>query len=325
MKALLEGYLQKNMDENIIINEWKYSNKFPIFLKETYQFYFTEILERGCLLLQIQDEALGIVALKKHIKLINSIVDYEIIFVYRSISRFRKQSLIQNRIPFVVQDKQMFLPFLGLDIKAVKDKPKEKIKTFSDSAQLAFLYFLYHKELKINGTELAELINVTGMTASRVLNELYSANLLTYEIGGKTGRSKEYRRIGDPDYYEEGSKYLKNPIKKTVYVDEVKENYPVAGLEALSMISMINPPGRKVGAIYKKDFDKIAEKIILDKAQIMDEKIDELQVWRYDPTFISKNNIVDIVSLSVSLNGINDERIEQALEKRMEAEEWYTG
>ncbi|MDD4049219.1 MAG: hypothetical protein PHI90_10505, partial [Clostridia bacterium] len=144
MQTLLEAYLKKNINEDIKINKWGKSNKLPIFLKEIYQFYSTEILGRECLLLEILDEATGIVALKKHIKLINNIVDDEVVFVYKTISRFRKQSLIEHRIPFIVRDKQMFLPFLGLDLKAVKDKPKEEIKTFSDSAQLTFLYFLYH-------------------------------------------------------------------------------------------------------------------------------------------------------------------------------------
>lgn len=325
MKALLEEYLQNNIATNIKISRWKYNNKFPIFLNEIYKFYFTEILGRDCLLLEIQDEAMGITVLNKHIKLIKSIMDDEVIFVYKTISRFRRKSLIEQRIPFVVEDKQMFLPFLGLDLKELKDKHKEEIRTFSDSTQLTFLYFLYNKELKINGTELAETLNVTAMTASRVLNELHNLGLIAYEIGGKTGRSKEYRRIGDPEYYNEGSKYLKNPVKDTVCVEKIKENYPVAGLEALSMISMVNPPDRKVRAIFKKDFDRIKDKIILDKARIMDEKIDELEVWCYDPVFLSKNNIVDLVSLSLSLGEINDERIEQALEQRMETEEWYMG
>ncbi len=325
MKAVLEAYLKKNIDDNIKIYKWRQSDKFPIFLKEVYHFYSTEILGRECLLLEIFDEATGIAVLKKHIKVIKNIVDNEVVLVYKTISRFRKKSLIQQRVPFIVKDKQMYLPFLGLDLKEVKDKPKKEIKAFSDSAQLTFLYFLYHKDIRINGTGFAEMINVTVMTASRILSELYSLGLLTYEIGGKTGRSKEYKRIEDPEYYEVGSKYLKNPVKNTVYVEKTKENYPIAGLEALSMISMINPPDRKIRAIYKKDFYKTREKIIVDKAKIMDEKTDELQAWCYDSTFLSKNNIVDLVSLSASLSEIKDERIEQAIENSMEAEEWYMG
>ena len=80
------------------------------------------------------------------------------------------------------------------------------------------------------------------MTASRALNDLYDANLLIYEIGGKTGRSKEYRRISDPEYFEKGRRFIKSPVKKVVYVKSAPAGTLVAGLEALAELSMINPP-----------------------------------------------------------------------------------
>ncbi|MBC7087128.1 MAG: hypothetical protein H5T96_01420 [Tissierellales bacterium] len=60
-----------------------------------------------------------------------------------------------------------------------------------------YIYFLYHKEEVINTTDFAKKLGFNTMTASRALNYLYYANLITYEIGGKTGRSKDYRRIAD--------------------------------------------------------------------------------------------------------------------------------
>ena len=88
----------------------------------------------------------------------------------------------------------------------------------------------------------AEKLGLTVMTASRALNDLYDANLLIYEIGGKTGRSKEYRRISDPEYFEKGRRFIKSPVKKVVYVKSAPAGTLVAGLEALAELSMINPP-----------------------------------------------------------------------------------
>ena len=102
------------------------------------------------------------------------------------------------------------------------------------------------------------------MTASRALNDLHSLGLLTYEINGKTGMSKCYKRINDPDYYFRGSKYLKNPVKKVVYTEKniATGNSPIAGLEALSMKSMLNPPKRQVRAVYKKEAENIKKYIV---------------------------------------------------------------
>jgi predicted transcriptional regulator len=42
---------------------------------------------------------------------------------------------------------------------------------------------LYHKEEVVNMTRFAQKMGFTRMKASRALNDLYSANLITCEIG----------------------------------------------------------------------------------------------------------------------------------------------
>jgi len=325
LKGALEMYLKESIDENISIQPWDGKKKLPLFLLELYDFYQAEILGQHCILIEILHEAPGIDVIKKHMKAINKTVDEHLVFLYKSISWFRRKSLIEHRVPFVVEDGQMYLPFLGLDLKKNVDEPVKKVATFSSSTQLAFLYLLYNGDMTIYATELAAVLNTSNMTASRILNDLYDVGLLTYEIGGKTARSKIYKRIGDPDYYREGSRYLKNPVRKTVYTEKTVEDVLVAGLEALSMISMINPPQNPVRAISKERLNEIEPYLVKDKDRIADEKLTEIEVWRYNPTLLSKEKCVDLTSLALSLKEINDERVEQALEERLKGETWYMG
>ncbi|MGM9972550.1 MAG: winged helix-turn-helix domain-containing protein [Clostridiaceae bacterium] len=324
MKNAIENYLKESIDENIIIGPWNGKKNLPLFLLEAYNFYQAEILGKKCIFIEILYEAPGIDILKKHMKAVNKIADQHLVLLYKSITWFRRKSLIKNRIPFIVEDGQMYLPFMGLDLKRTLDEPKKKIDKFSSSTQLGFLYFLYNKEMIINATALAEALNTSNMTASRILNDLYAVGLLTYEVAGRTGRSKEYKRISDPDYYREGSRYLKSPVKQIIYVENEVDDTLIAGLEALSMISMINPPQGLVRAITKEKLDKESVLIVRNKDRITDEKLVELEVWHYDPTLLSKEQYVDIASLALSLKDINDERVEQALAERLESEEWYT-
>lgn len=325
LKYTLEIYLKENIDENITIQPWDGKKKIPLFLLEIYNFYETKILGQHCIIIEILQEAPGIDTIKKHIKVINRTVEQNLVFYYKSISWFRRKSLIQNRVPFVVEDGQMYLPFLGLDLKNILYKQEKKITMFSSSTQLAFLYLLYNGNRTINATELAAVLNTSKMTASRSLNDLYNFGLLTYVICGETKRSKEYKRIGDPEYYNEGSRYLKNPVLKTVYTWKKIENSLVAGLEALSLISMMNPPRNPVIAISKERLSEIEPYLLKDRDRIIDEKLTEIEVWNYDPRILSKENYVDLASLALSLKGINDERIEQALEERLKGEKWYMG
>ncbi len=325
MKGALEIYLKENIDETINVQPWDGKKKFPMFLLELYNFYGAEILGQHCILIEILQEAPGIDVIRKHMKAMNMTVDEHLIFLYKSISWFRRKSLIENRVPFVVEDGQMYLPFLGLDLKKTTDRPIKKVTTFSSSTQLAFLYLLYNGDMTIYATELAAVLNTSNMTASRSLNDLYDVGLLTYEIGGETRRSKKYKRIGDPEYYREGIRYLKNPVRKTVYTGERVEDVPAAGMEALSMISMMNPPKNPVIAISKERLIEIEPYLVKNRDRIVDEKLTEIEVWSYNPTLLSKEKYVDIASLVLSLKEINDERVEQALMERLKGETWYMG
>ena len=111
------------------------------------------------------------------------------------------------------------------------------------------------------------------MTASRALNALYDAKLLTYETGGKTGRTKEYRRIADPEYFTLGRALLRSPIKRVVHVRNAPSNSFVAGLEALVELSILKAPGYRVRAIYEKDFPDSKQEVITNADIIQDEKI----------------------------------------------------
>ena len=317
-------YLKENIDNYITIKPWLEKNNLPLFLRRSYNFYEMTILETRCILMEAVDEMPGIDQLQKHIMQIKNLTDHQIVLFYKDITRYRRKSLIKNRIPFVIQDGQMYLPFLGLDLQKIQENVEEKVKSFTTPAQIAYLYFLYNKGDIVNITEFAEKMGFNKMTASRALNDLYHTNLITYEIGGKTGRSKEYKRISDPDYFLRGRKYLKTPVRKTIYAKTKPLDALTAGFEALAVLSMINPPGHPVVAIDKNKLNKEQIEIVKNKDMIKDAQLAEIQLWDYDPKLFSYKHHVDILSLYASLGEETDERIEQAFDEILRGEPWYT-
>lgn len=319
-----EPYLKENIDEHIIVRPWNKKDNFPIFLRNSYNFYETTILGTQCILIEVIDENPNIDQIHKHMKQIRNLTECQIVLFYKEITRYRRKSLIENRIAFVIEDGQMYLPFLGLDLKKAPEHIEKEMKRFTTPAQIAYLYFLYHKDEVVNMTEFAEKIGFNKMTASRALNDLYNADLITYEIGGKTGRSKEYKRIPDPDYFLNGRKYLKTPVKKTIYTKTKPIGALDAGLDALTGLSMINPPGHPVKAIDRNQLNKEQIEIVKNKDLIKDMQLVELQIWDYDPKLFSDKHHVDLLSLYASLKEETDERVEQALEEVLRGEPWYT-
>ncbi len=323
MVMTAETYLKENIDEQLTIKPWLNKNNFPIYLRDCYYFYEMMILGIQCILLEVIDEMPNIDQLKKHMKQIKNLTDRQIVLFYKDITRYRRKSLIENRIAFVIDDGQMYLPFLGLDLKKAQEHVEEEVKGFTTPAQIVYLYFLYHKEEVVNTTEFAKKLGFNKMTASRALNDLYHANLITYEIGGMTGRSKEYKRIPDPDYFLRGRDYLKTPVRRIIYTKTKPLDALTAGMDALAGLSMINPPGHQIMAIDRNKLNKEQVEIVKNKDLIKDTKLVELELWDYDPGLFSKNCHVDLLSLYATLKEETDERIEQALEKVLRGEPRY--
>ncbi|RQD69799.1 MAG: MarR family transcriptional regulator [Tindallia sp. MSAO_Bac2] len=324
MKVTAENYLKENIDEQLTVKPWNKKNHFPLFLRNSYRFYDMKILETQCVLMEVLHETPNIDQIQKHIKQIKNIAERQVVLFYKDISRYRRRSLIEKRIAFVIEDGQMYLPFLGLDLKKAKEQAQQEVKRFTTPAQIAYLYFLYHKDEVVNMTRFAEKMGINYMTASRALNELYHANLITYEVGGKTGRSKEYKRIPDPDYFLNGRKYLKTPVRKTIYTRTKPIGSLNAGLDALAGLSMINTPDHPVMAIDRKQLNEEQLEIVRNKDLIKDTKLVELQLWDYDPKLFAEKQHVDLLSLYASLREERDERVEQALEEALRGELWYT-
>ncbi|HMM69801.1 MAG TPA: helix-turn-helix domain-containing protein [Gudongella oleilytica] len=321
---IIKAYLKENIDEQVTIDSWSDKSNLPIALRNGYEFYEMNILENQCILMEAVGDLPNIDQLQKHIKQIKNLTEREIVLFYKEITRYRRKSLIENRISFIIEDGQMYMPFMGLDLKKVPEQVEKVEKYFTPPAQIAYLYFLYHKDSSINMTEFAREMGFNKMTASRALNELYKANLITYEIGGRTGRSKEYKRIPDPEYFLKGREYLKTPVNKLIYSRENPIGSLSAGLDALSKLSMINPPRNKVVAIDKNKLKTIKLEIIQNNDFIKDKKLVEIELWNYDPKLFSNKQYVDLLSLYTSLKDNDDERVEQALEEVLRGETWYT-
>ncbi|SMP38750.1 MarR family transcriptional regulator [Anoxynatronum buryatiense] len=319
-----ESYLKENIDEDLTVEPWHKKNRFPLFLRNSYHFYDMKILETQCILMEVIHEMPNIDQLQKHIKQIKNLTDCHVVLLYKTLSRYRRKTLIERRIPFVIEDGQMYLPFLGLDLKKAQEQAEQELKRFTAPAQVAYLYFLYHKDDVVNMTKFAEKMGFNHMTASRALNDLYHANLVTYEVGGKTGRSKEYKRIPDPDYFVIGRKYLSTPVRRTIYTRTRPVGALTAGFEALAGLSMINPPDHPVMAMHGKQLDEEHLEIVKNQDMIKDTQLVELQLWHYDPKLFAKKQHVDVMSLYASLKEETDERVEQALETILRGESWYT-
>lgn len=319
----IEVSLRDAIDEAIAFQTWKHQTQVPLALAELYRFHEIKLLDVRCVFLEALQEWPRLESIQKHLVALSKVDDAHFVLCFKNLSAFRRKTLLQHRISFVTEEGQIYLPFLTLKLQKTPKREKQRNKQFAATTQLVFLHFLYHKDINVNATELADRLSINIMAASRSLNELYDNNLLNYVTGGKTGRSKIYLRIGDPEYYRLGSPFLKDPVQKTIYLREHIDGALISGLEALSHLSMVNPPSRPIRAIHKNRFVESARPVVEDPEWQVNARPVELQLWKYDPTRLSNQGVVDLLSLKLSLQNETDDRVVQALEELLGREPWY--
>lgn len=293
---------------------WDNKSILPLYIVNSYQFYTAYIENIRCIVIKPIEELSTLPSLKKQIQKIRVIDDVPVVLYSKTISFYRRKSLLENHIPFMT-DKQVFLPFIGTLL--VDEKETEKIKDkFVYSTQLLFLAYMYNHEKKVYVSDLLKSLPFSAMTLSRAVKQLEMTDLfLVYKDGvNKVIESKySYKEL-----YERVQHYLLTPVRQVGYMDQslVTDHMVLSGESALSEMSMLNPSRIRTYAVYEKDFDN---------SQLIDELIDpdvqvKVEIWAYDPQLFTHTNIADTLSIVLSLKENKDERIEEVLEDILEKE-----
>lgn len=292
---------------------WDNKSILPLYIVNSYQFYTTYIENIRCIVIKPIEELPTLPSLKKQIQKIRVIDDVPVVLYSKTISFYRRKSLLENHIPFMT-DKQVFLPFIGTLL--VDEKEREKIKDkFVYSTQLLFLAYMYNHEKKVYVSDLSKSLPFSAMTLSRAVKQLDMTDLFSvYKDGvNKVIESKySYKEL-----FERVQHYLLTPVRQVGYMDQslVTDYMILAGESALSEMSMLNPSRIRTYAVYEKDFDN---------SQLIDELIDpdvqvKVEIWAYDPHLFTHTNIADTLSIVLSLKENKDERIKKILEDILKA------
>ena len=108
MKKIILAYLRENIDEHAQIDRWSGQVNLPLILADKYSFFEVSILNKRCVFVEEVVESSSIIEMKKHMKLIMKKNDVNVVFLFKHISQFKRKNMIKERIPFVVENRQMY-------------------------------------------------------------------------------------------------------------------------------------------------------------------------------------------------------------------------
>ena len=313
------------------LEELEVKDKLPLAFMGDYDFYRGKILNKEFLVFHFKGDYLSITRLQKHFEIIPRFLGITVpcSLWLDKVSSARREHLINNAIPFFVDEKMVFLPFLGTQLEKRQDAAlKPLADKFTTAEQCVFLWILHNKTSECPINRIRSDLKLSQATVARALLLFTKYGLLTFR--GK-GTRKKYFRIEAKQFWETGKKYLQTPVQKRLFLEDIAlirtmEAF-TAGEDALAEMTMLEVPEHQCKAVYKKSFDQLKGSVAASPDMLRSENYVIVEIWNYDPGLFaktcpdssSKSGIVDIFSLYASLENLTEDvRIEKELEKLME-------
>lgn len=305
-------YLNKVLGVKVIYKDVEFKH-LPNFIATRYRLQLVSMNEQKIIFLYPKTELEQIEVLKKHIARIQKNENLPVVLVLKELSFRQREYLIREKIPFVADGKQIYLPFMAVYLQercSAEKIPREEILP---SAQMLLLHFVYGGAQELSTSQAAKDLELTPTSISRASRQLEEMGLLHIR---KVGVQRIMRSEESPKtlFQKAGDKLL-NPIKRTVYIPKkyVGTDLLESGYSALAEYSMLNEPNVRSYAAERisqwKDFT--TNSLQNSKVQVA------VEMWRYNPRKLSTRNTVDELSLALTLREDADERVEEAVEEML--------
>ena len=290
--------------------KWNKEKQLPLFILNDFLVQKAIINDIECLSLTPKGDLPTLPAFKKQISIIKEIENIPIFLQLDVISSFRRQNLLENKIPFILKDKMVYLPFMVTYLTNTYHE-ETTVEKLALASQLLFTWILYQNTNKYYISDAVESLGFSNMTLTRAYRQLCTTQLFEeHKDGRKIFLTTSLSKV---DLFNKMRPYLQSTFYTCGYIlrKEITKDMIPAGEFAFSQYTYINPPNLKTYAIEKKHIKNIK---LQRECYSYDEQV-ELQIWRYNPLLFSQNQKnIDVISLILSLLGNADERLEKQIE-----------
>jgi len=311
-------YLKETLGQEVVVKPLKpaQQKKFPVFMRQWYDFYQARMLDRNIVLLKKKGgETATADRLRKHSQIAEQALDCPVVFVFPFLEPYNRKRLIQKQVAFIVPGKQMFIPQLLIDLRDFRQTAAVKREKLLPAAQCILFYHLLKENIETFPLKtVAQKLSYTQATVTRAVQALVEK-----EIAVKAAENKEVKirfLKKKKDLWQIALPALQNPVKKTCFLE-----YPppsdlvcIAKFSALAQYTNLAENSKNYFAVALKDFEALKKKGQIQIVPANEHEI-YLEVWKYNPGILATDKTVDPLSLYLTLKDEKDERVEMELEK----------
>lgn len=234
------------------------------------------------------------------------------LLILENLDPYQRRVLIDSRINFIVPDRQIFFPVLGILLNerglGVRQSKSDRL---SAVAVALILYQLSKRSLQGKSvSQVAEIMGYSVKTLSLAVNELEQNGFVSFRQDGRKKLLDFY--LSPKEMWDKMYDMSDSPVEKRMYTvnDEITKEIGVKSSDsALSDMSMLAPPQHPVYAVYARN-PRLKELALnpSDGTSI-------IEVWKTDPKLTAVNEDLDIFSLALSYKDDDDPRVKKEIDK----------
>ena len=247
----MKEFLEKTLRQNVIMTENKeVYKKLPLAYRGRYDIFTVET--NGVLWIAIHPkDDVGLVMLRRDRAVIEKTTGLNCAIFLDRTTFYIKEKLIEEGIPFVIDGKQVFLPFIGYLLSKENERELAPVHLISFLTQKMLLMAIYERwnEVKVSGA--AKRMGVSTKSASRCFDELEYLNIGVLDMKGKS------RVINIPDdrkqLWQQIEHMLRNPVIRRFILRKDMKLEKKAGISALCEYSLLSDNAYLTYAVTKKE------------------------------------------------------------------------
>lgn len=240
------------------------------------------------------------------------------VYAARWLQAHDRERLLAIRQPFIVPNKMVYLPFLGL----MQDTSHRELvinrTVFSSVAQLIVLGVLEHR--LNNPITIQNAVERLGFSSPAVQNAFREIEYFGFaERRKRVGAKTVELVLGQTgrDLWKRVRTHLVSPVRKVVGLTRPPgSDCVVAGVDALAAVGRLNEQPPTEFATELAGFSKRGYTVIAALGAPV-----KLQLWAYSPTRLG-GNMPDVLSLILSLMDERDDRVRIEVDRILEEFKW---
>lgn len=247
----MKEFLEEALHQNVIMTENKeLYKKFPLVYRGRYDLFTVET--NGVLWIAIHPkDDVGLVLLRRDRANVEKMTGLNCAIFLDRTTFYIKEKLMEEGIPFVIDGKQVFLPFIGYLLSKANERELAPVHLISFLTQKMLLIAIYERWNEMKVSDAAKRLEVSTKSASRCFDEL---EYLDIGVLGMKGKS---RVINVPDdrkeLWKQIESILRNPVIRRFVLREDMQLEKKAGISALCEYSLLSDNDYPTYAITKKE------------------------------------------------------------------------